>query len=252
MRGDGDYKPNLQLLRGKSIPQRERPVRASRSTKEYTETVVVTDSETESSLNESEGAVSAVAGSELGLVDRLADFSDNSSIVTVKIEACWSPHTVSRKTENIITNLSELQTHLTQVQMAQQKDTSLADIMQQMLKMQMENDNKAREREERREEERVLREEEQQRKDEQREEEQQRREEQNRRERERWEYDMRKDREETEAKLLLTLKEAQPIVPQTVHINTTKLPKMSEGEDIQTFVELFETAMTDNNVRQEQ
>ena len=110
---------------------------------------------------------------------------------------------MSKRTENIITNLSEVQSQLAQAQMAQKNDTSLADIMQQMLTMQMENDNRAREREERRE----------------------------------------KDRDDREAKLLLALKEAQPAVPQTVHLDNIKLPTMNKGEDVEVFVELFETAM---------
>ena len=62
---------------------------------------------------------------------------------------------------------------------------------------------------------------------------------------------MRRERDRREERLLIVLREAQLTVPQTVHINSTKLPKMTEGEDIQTFVELFEAAMTDNETGKE-
>ena len=129
--------------------------------------------------------------------------------------------------------------------MAQPTEVSMADVLQQMVKMQLENENRAREREEKREKDRRIREVERARKDEQREE-------QSRRERERWEYEMRKDREERETKLLVALREAQPAVLQIVHISSTKLPKMTEGEDLQTFVKLFEAVMTDNHIGQDQ
>ena len=50
--------------------------------------------------------------------------------------------------------------------------------------------------------------------------------------------------EQRETKLLIALKEAQPVVPQTVHLDNTKLPTMSKGEDVELFIELFETALT--------
>ena len=59
-------------------------------------------------------------------------------------------------------------------------------------------------------------------------------------------------REERQAKetrdMIEALREAQPVVPQTVHIENTKLPKMSEGEDVEVFLDLFEAAMVDNHI----
>ena len=52
--------------------------------------------------------------------------------------------------------------------------------------------------------------------------------------------------------MLLALKEAQPAVPQTVHLESTKLPKMTDGEDVASFIELFEAAMEDNRIPPEQ
>ena len=57
------------------------------------------------------------------------------------------------------------------------------------------------------------------------------------------EQEIREEAERQEAKLLLALKEAQLVVPQTVHLDNTKLPTMTKGEDIEVFIELFETAM---------
>ena len=54
----------------------------------------------------------------------------------------------------------------------------------------------------------------------------------------------REEAEEREAKLLATLKEAQPAIPQTVHLDNTKLPSMVKGEDLETFIDLFESALT--------
>ena len=51
--------------------------------------------------------------------------------------------------------------------------------------------------------------------------------------------------------MILALREAQPAIPQTVHINNVKLPKMTEGEDVEIFIELFEAAMTDGNIPQD-
>ena len=48
--------------------------------------------------------------------------------------------------------------------------------------------------------------------------------------------------------MILALREAQPAVPQTVHISNVKLPKMVENEDVEIFIELFEAAMTDGNI----
>ena len=39
------------------------------------------------------------------------------------------------------------------------------------------------------------------------------------------------------------LKGAQPAVPQQVHINSIKLPRMKMGDDLELFVTLLETAM---------
>ena len=67
-----------------------------------------------------------------------------------------------------------------------------------------------------------------------------------RREEEQLRREERRDKETRD--MIQALREAQPVVPQTVYIENTKLPKMSEGEDIEVFLDLFEAAMTDNNI----
>ena len=57
------------------------------------------------------------------------------------------------------------------------------------------------------------------------------------------EQEIRDETERREDKLLLALKEAQPAVPQTVHLDNTKLPTMTKGDDIDLFIEMFESAM---------
>ena len=58
----------------------------------------------------------------------------------------------------------------------------------------------------------------------------------------------REEAAEREAKLIVTLKAAQPAIPQTVHLDNTKLPAMSMGEDLELFIELFESALTAGGV----
>ena len=48
---------------------------------------------------------------------------------------------------------------------------------------------------------------------------------------------------EREVQLLATLKAAQPAIPQTVHLDSIKLPVMSKGEDLELFLEPFESAL---------
>ena len=89
---------------------------------------------------------------------------------------------------------------------------------------------------------------EQERRDREAREQNKREEEYERRETERARREDKRDKETRE--MILALREAQPAVPQTVYIDNTKLPKMTDGEDIETFLELFEAAMEDNNIPQ--
>ena len=99
--------------------------------------------------------------------------------------------------------------------MAQQKETSLADVMQQMLAMQVASVMRTREREDQREQDRIDREEQAKQGRLEREKAQ--------RDRRAWEENMRTERDRREERLLIALREAQPTVPQTVHINSNQV-----------------------------
>ena len=51
-----------------------------------------------------------------------------------------------------------------------------------------------------------------------------------------------------EERLLQTLKEAQPTIPQQVTISHTKLPDMRETDDAEMFVTMFESALLSNGI----
>ena len=139
-RSDRDYKPKPQGKKVYIPPTGKRPTRTTRKETDYTERQIVIASDEEEELTGSEGAVSGVVDSESDIADRLADFSDTSSNLTIKSELCWSPCTLSKKTESIITNLSEIQSHLTQAKMAKQSETSMTDLIATMLKIQTDNE----------------------------------------------------------------------------------------------------------------
>ena len=44
-------------------------------------------------------------------------------------------------------------------------------------------------------------------------------------------------------RMMEALKQSQTVIPQTVNIETTKLPDMHENEDIETFITMFEAAL---------
>ena len=48
--------------------------------------------------------------------------------------------------------------------------------------------------------------------------------------------------------MLIALREAQPVVPQTVTIQNQTLPKMTDQEEVETIVVMFEAALRTNNV----
>ena len=189
----------------------------------------------------------------------------SSSEVTA-VSECWSPDTVERRSEILSKGIEEFKTQLSQSRMAKESDVGMGDLLKMMMqinskqneerekrevrlaeeaKLRMEKiENDAKIREEEREERALIREEKRLQDIKNREEE--RRREDNLREerREARERQAREEAEEREAKLLATLKEAQPAIPQTVHLDNTKLPSMVKGEDLETFIDLFESALT--------
>ena len=167
------------------------------------------------------------------------------------VPECWSPRTVEKRAEVAIEAVKEVQSHIHQLRMAQKEEMSVTDLMKMMLEMSNRDKQEARQREIEREERAIEREEKRLRDQADREEE--RRREDDRREERRIE---RKKREkevaaEREVQLLATLKAAQPVVPQTVHLDNTKLPVMSKGEDVELFLELFESALLAGKVSED-
>ena len=236
-RGDKDYKPEGNQLKGIKIEQKERPVRITRAHIDYKDVVEITDSEEESTREDSKGVVVGEVEPQTFAGYLIANLSDTDSTVTSKSDYGWSPRTLSRKTDNIITNLSELREQLVEARMAKPVETNMADIMKMMLEMNA-RDKQDRDR----------REAERDRIDEERRQEDMRREER----REQREQELREEALRREDRLVAAMKDNMPAIPQTVHISSTKLPKMTEGEDLQSFIELFEAAMEDNRIPPEQ
>ena len=116
----------------------------------------------------------------------------------------------------------------------------MADIMKLMLEMSTRDKQERERREEEREEKALEREERRRVRD---------LEERHRREEEQARRNEKRDRETRD--MLAALKDSMPTVPQTVHIENVKLPKMNEGEDAVIFVELFEAALTDNGITED-
>ena len=146
----------------------------------------------------------------------------------------WSPQTLSRRADTLADGLQEVREQLT---MAKKEELSMGDLMKLMMEMNNREKEEARRREVEREERAIEREEERRREDDRRED--------RRIEREEREKQIAADRE---VQLLATLRAVQPAVPQTIHLDNTKLPRMEPGEDIQVFLELFESALVAGNV----
>ena len=202
-------------------------MRITRKEPDYKETIVVSDTEEQ---------VEGEGGIEHYLSDR-----ELTPTQSVKSERSWTPGTITRNTDNIIHSISELRQHLSQAQMAQPKETSMADVMKLMLEMRANDKAEQERREIEREERSRIREEEMRRNNERREEDRERREE-----------EIRREAERREERMLLAIKEAQPAVPQTVNLMNHKLPKMEPTDEIEQFVGLFEAALKAAKIPEEQ
>ena len=193
--------------------------------------------------------------------------SSTESVWGDSSKGSWSPQTVQRRTNTLAEGLQEVQQ---QLDMAKKEESSVAELMKMMLEMSNRDKEEARKREEEREERAIIREEkrlteqadrenERRRQEDEREDkrlqeirdrEEDRRREENIREERRIEREERERQvaAEREVQLIATLKAAQPAVPQTVHLESTKLPVMTKGEDVQVFLELFESALVAGGV----
>ena len=257
---DREYKPTTQQLRAITAGKINRPVRPRRKPVQYNDLVDITESDGEVDLQGSEGAVNSspdrVPRSTQGLrassVESLWGSSDRSGSDLLE---SWSPGTFERRTNTLIEGVEQVRTQLRQFKMAKKEDLGMTELLKAMMEMNNRDKEDSRIRIERMEQEAKIREEEREERALIREEkrlqdlkdrEDARRREDDLREERRKARDRRarEEADEREAKLLATLKAAQPAVPQTVHLDNTKLPTMSKGEDLELFIELIESALT--------
>ena len=211
-RGDSTYQPGRQRKR-QTGPVQTRPIWTTRRDKDYSEPLIVSDTD-----HSSEGEVEITDNY---LENR--EYTLSPKTESVKSEPPWTPNTFALKSDNILRNFTEFKEQTELLSMAKGPDTSMAEVMQMMLKLQSDN----READLRRDREREI-------------------------ERQRRDDQLRREAEQREERLLLALKEAQPVVPQTVTIVNQKLPEMKEGEEIEVFVSMFEVALHASNVPEQQ
>ena len=241
-------------------------MRSTRKEIKYEEEVYVTDSD--ETKDDRTSTDTTEQGANRGVVDRyrrtereLTAISSESvwggSERSNTVE-CWSPATLNSRILGIINSVQEVQTQVKV--MAQGTDgKSLEQLMVLLMESRVEDRKRDREREDRREEEERKRqrdrEEEDRKRQRDREEEERRRiEREERREEERREQEERRrnDDREREERIIRTLKQSQPTIPQTVTIVNSKLPDMKDNEDIDTFIAMFEAALTAGNVPDDQ
>ena len=251
---DQEYKP---ILHGERLQvyKVDRPRRLTRKEVDYKEQVIVLESDEETERTskgvlegnrvENWAARSRLTlaqreGSELGSDSTVQYCSKTESVLTDTLtkSAFWSPRTLQARTSGLIRTIQEVQHQVTMATEQSKGSATSIEAMMQLL-VQARIDDQVRDR--RREQEREERRQEEKREDERRE---------ARRVQE--EYEREEKRQEREDRLLLAIKEAQPAVPQTVQIHSCKLPKMKEGEDITSFIELFEAALQDYNIPHDQ
>ena len=177
----------------------------------------------------SEDSDNTLQGEEIALRrDRRESSEETYTVDSVSVKSeIWSPATYNKRTEALVRNITDFRQQTVQLGTAKEKETSMQDLLAMMIKMQTDNEKNALERKEQRLQREIA--------------------ERNRREEEQARRDDQRDRETRE--MLAALKDNIPAVPQTIHIENTKLPRMVEGEDAEVFIELFEAALTDNNIQ---
>ena len=243
---DEDYKPTLQGIKpkGQGI---DRPKRATRREVDYRDSGVRRADVVQGQGGNSEQGVAegfTLRETRLESVRELRG-SSTESVWGGSTGENWSPQTITRRTSAIIEGLQEVRQQIT---MAKKEEMSMVDLMKLMVEMSSKEKEDARIREEEREERAIIREEKRLQDIKDREEERRREENVREERREAREVRAREEAAEREIKMLATLKAAQPAVPQTVHLDSTKLPVMSKGEDLELFIELFESALTAGGV----
>ena len=194
-------------------------------------------------------------------IDSVWGGSTSDSTDTVE---CWSPRTVERRTGILFDGVNQLRSQLKQIQMAKKEEMSVQDLLKMMLEMNNRQEEErqkrevrlaeetrareAREKDERLQRERRMEEdsrirmekmvEEAKIREEEREERARIREEKRMQDAKEREEERRIQAEEREHKMVVALRETRPLV------ENVKLPTMEKGMEIESFLELFETALT--------
>ena len=256
---DMDYKP--LNFKGKLVqPTLDRPRRTTRKALAYSESPVkvgLDEEETYGSTTD-QGADNRVVGkgaSAWELRNKSVESVWGGSSSEGTSLGCWSPQTFDRRTAGLIEGIDEVKSHIHRITMAKKEELGVGELIKIMMEMNSKEKEEAKIRMEKIEEDVKIREEEREERALLREEkrlqaikdrEEERRREDNLREerREARERKFKEEAAEREANLIRTLKEAQPAIPQTVHLDNTRLPSMVKGEDLELFIELFESALT--------
>ena len=220
---DRDYKPKQHSYRHLQQTSTDRPRRATRKELDYKESPILVESDEETKESTAEGAVESGVDTRgtTSLRGRNLErtWSEVSSEISVKTE-CWSPGRVERRTEGLIQGIQDLKFQFGQERMAKQDEASMGLILKLMLEMNAKQDADRIEREHRLAEEARIREEKREERAEKR------------------EQERKVQAEAREHKMIMALKETRPV------IESAKLPNMEKGTDIESFLELFETALT--------
>ena len=244
---DGEFKP-LNFKGKLSKPALHRPRRATRKALTYTESPAKAGSEEKIAGDGTmeRGAERWLVRREIGereargqSIESIWGGSASDSTDTLE---CWSPRTVERRTGVLLEGVKQLKTQIQQIQMAKKEEMSMGDLLKMMMEINSKQDAERDKREERMAEEsrhRIEKMAEDARiREEEREERALVREEKRIEEARLREEDRRVQAEERERKMVVALKETRPIV------ESVKLPTMEKGMDIESFLELFQTALT--------
>ena len=206
---DREYKLTTQQLRAITAGKNSRPVRSTRKPPQYNNLVDITESDGEEDLQRSEGAVNSLPER----VPRSTQVLRASSVESLWGSSdksgslsCWSPETFNRKTATLVHSVEEVKTQFSRMAKEQGEKGLMEKMMEMLITSRLEDqrlEHARREKEARRREEDL----------------------------------------ERQEKLICAIQEGHAAVPQTVHLDTTKLPSMVPGEDIEIFIDLFETAL---------
>ena len=123
-RGDSTYQPG-RLRKKQTVPQTRHPVRTTRNDRDYAELLVISDDSDDTVQGEN-----TLGGSDSE--DREDTYSVES--ISVKREP-WTPQTLASRTDSLLKNITAFTEQTALFKIAEGPDTSIAEVMQMMLKM---------------------------------------------------------------------------------------------------------------------